>query len=69
MQSPASQVLKSLQSKSLVLDVDLMSELMSSLICSQDTRLAEVFKKDVIEFLTQAEFFESMKNSQVCFKN
>ena len=33
MQSPASQVLKYLQSKSLVLDVDLMSELMSSLIC------------------------------------
>ena len=69
MQGPASQVLKSLQGKSVVLNVDLMSELMSSLICSPDTRIAEAFKREVMEFLTQTEFFESMKNSQVCFRN
>lgn len=68
-QNPASQVLKSLQNKNTGVDVDLMSELMSSLICSSDTRLAEVFKKEVMEFITQAEFFDSMRSSQVCFRN
>lgn len=68
-QAPATQVLKSLQNNTSMLDVELMSELMTSLICSSDVRVAEECKKSVIEFLAQSEFFDSMKNSQVCFKN
>ena len=65
-QSPVMEALNLFSSNSSTFDVEQTAELMSSLLCLPDTKPSEKFKKQVIDYSIEQNFFKSMRNSVSC---
>lgn len=64
-------LLASLTSKEppLVNVIEVITELIVNILEHAGNYIAKVFRRDIIEIFASAEFFVSMDESRICFKN
>jgi len=68
-QSPASQFFQALTGRQAHEHAETVAELVSSLLVSGGLQLARVLRKDIIDFFTSPEFFDSMNGRELCLRN